>query len=710
MPPVLVSPDAFKGTFRATQVAAAIGRGLERAGCAPPDLCPVADGGEGTAEVLLTSLGGEVRGARATDPLGREIATGFALLDDGGTAIVEVAEASGLHRVCEADRDPEAASSRGTGELVAAAVEAGAEVVLVAAGGSATTDGGAGAIAAIEEAGGLRGATLVVLCDVRIPFEEAPARFGPQKGAGPEAVTRLERRLDDLAERLPRDPRGVPHTGAAGGLAGGLWAAFGARLVAGAPFVLDELGLDARMRAASAVIVGEGRLDDTTLHGKIAGEAATRARQAGVPCHAVVGQDALDLLGRRILDLQWVIEAGTWRSSRRPGSVWPAPCRTLLDVADRRTIPRPMPASLTLPTARRAVVVGAGLLRHGRRRPARARRLAHRRCRPAPPSRPSACAPRGRTRSTCPASSCRRELRIETVDAGVARAEFVFLGVPSARPRRRDRVASPSAASAARTAVVSLAKGLVPPDGVGADPPAAGPVRQLAGRVHRRPRPRARDGARGRRPRRRLLQRGAGQRPRAGLPARRRRLRGAPTTRSASSSPARRRTPRRWRPARPRSQGLNAAGAAAGHIFAEVWRFAESQGARPESLIGLAGTGDLVATALAPQSRNRRAGELLAEGVPTAEIPARIGQAVEALESVPLLARALERAGVEAPVTSGLAQLIAGDLPLDDWVALVRTTVPPSPARWRGGKRRGPRERLLDAQALPGSEGGAGVR
>jgi glycerol-3-phosphate dehydrogenase (NAD(P)+) len=130
------------------------------------------------------------------------------------------------------------------------------------------------------------------------------------------------------------------------------------------------------------------------------------------------------------------------------------------------------------------------------------------------------------------------------------------------------------------------------------------------------------------------------------------------------------------------NQGLNAAGAAAGHIFAEVWRFADQLGARPESFIGLAGTGDLVATALAPQSRNRRAGELLAAGVGGAEIPARIGQAVEALEAVPLLATALERAGLDAPVTSGLARLIAGELPLDEWIALVRTTVPP-PARWR---------------------------
>jgi glycerol-3-phosphate dehydrogenase (NAD(P)+) len=130
------------------------------------------------------------------------------------------------------------------------------------------------------------------------------------------------------------------------------------------------------------------------------------------------------------------------------------------------------------------------------------------------------------------------------------------------------------------------------------------------------------------------------------------------------------------------AQGLNAAGAAAGHIFAEVWRFAAELGARPESMVGLAGTGDLVATVLAPGSRNRRAGELLADGVAGADIPGRIGQAVESLESVPLLARALQRANIEAPVTTGLARLIGGDLPLDDWVALVRTTVPPR-ARWR---------------------------
>jgi glycerol-3-phosphate dehydrogenase (NAD(P)+) len=128
-------------------------------------------------------------------------------------------------------------------------------------------------------------------------------------------------------------------------------------------------------------------------------------------------------------------------------------------------------------------------------------------------------------------------------------------------------------------------------------------------------------------------------------------------------------------------QGLNVAGAAAGHIFSEVWRWALSRGASATSMIGLAGTGDLVATALAPESRNRRAGELLAEGVSAEAIPARVGQAVEALETVPLLAKALAAAGVDAPVTSALARLIEGDLPLEEWVAVVRTTIPPAARR-----------------------------
>jgi glycerate 2-kinase len=301
--PVLVAPDSFKGTLSAPQVAQAIGRGLEREGL-PADLAPVADGGEGTMDVLLGRAGGERVTVRASDPLGREIDADFARFADGRTALVEVAQASGLALVAPAQRDAEAASSAGTGQLIAAAIEAGAQHVLVAAGGSATTDGGLGTITAIEAAGGLRGARITVLCDVRTPFERAAATFGPQKGADAAAVARLEARLDAFGL-----PRGVPMTGAAGGLAGGLWSRLGAELVAGAPYVLAALDFDRRLDACRAVIVGEGRLDQTSLQGKIAAEIATRARQIGVPAHAIVGSVALSRFDARILDLQEILEA-----------------------------------------------------------------------------------------------------------------------------------------------------------------------------------------------------------------------------------------------------------------------------------------------------------------------------------------------------------------------------------------------------------------
>ena len=307
--PVLVAPDGFKGTFRATEVASAIGRGLESAGLMPRDLCPVADGGHGTMEVLLTALGGETAAAPVHDPLGREVEAAFALSEGGGTAIVEMARASGLALLDPGELDPEAASTEGTGELILAAVETGAQVVLVACGGSATTDGGRGAIEAIDDGGGLRGARIVCLCDVRVPFERAAQVFGPQKGADPATVRRLTRRLNAYAAELPRDPRGAPMTGCAGGLSGGLWAQYAAALEPGAAFVLRALDFDERMRASRAVIVGEGRIDEQTLQGKIAGEIATRARQTGVPCFAIVGSNGLDAFGARMLDLQRVLEA-----------------------------------------------------------------------------------------------------------------------------------------------------------------------------------------------------------------------------------------------------------------------------------------------------------------------------------------------------------------------------------------------------------------
>jgi glycerate kinase len=262
-------------------------------------------------------LGGERRTIEASDPLGRPVQASFALIENGRAAIVETAQASGLGLVAEDERDAWSASTRGTGELIVAAVEAGAERVIVTVGGSATTDGGAGALEALADAG-VR-VELDVLCDVRTPFEDAARVFAPQKGADARVVKRLEGRLDTLASTFRRDPRGQPRTGAAGGLSGGLWARYGARLHHGASYVLDAIGFDEPMRAAAFVVTGEGRIDEQTLEGKIVGEVATRCRQNGVTCHAIVGQVELDPFEQRILDLASVTEATTLAELKEAG-------------------------------------------------------------------------------------------------------------------------------------------------------------------------------------------------------------------------------------------------------------------------------------------------------------------------------------------------------------------------------------------------------
>ena len=307
-PPALVAPDSFKGTFSAREVASAVARGLRSAGREAVEL-PVADGGEGTIDALMATLGGEQRSVEVSDPLGRPIEAAYALIDGGRTAIVEMARASGLGLVAEDERDAWAASTRGTGELIAAAVEAGAERVIVTVGGSATTDGGAGALDALADAG--VSPDMDVLCDVRTPFEDAARVFGPQKGADQALVRKLSGRLDELARSFRRDPRGEPMTGAAGGLSGALWAEHGARLQHGPAFVLGALGFDERMREAAFVVTGEGRIDEQTLQGKLVSEVATRCRQAGVPCHGLVGKIDLDPFAERILDFASLTEATT---------------------------------------------------------------------------------------------------------------------------------------------------------------------------------------------------------------------------------------------------------------------------------------------------------------------------------------------------------------------------------------------------------------
>jgi glycerol-3-phosphate dehydrogenase (NAD(P)+) len=335
--------------------------------------------------------------------------------------------------------------------------------------------------------------------------------------------------------------------------------------------------------------------------------------------------------------------------------------------------------SLPTPGAKRATVIGAGsfgtalavvLARGGLRTTLQARTAEQTR----------RLAQERENRVYLPGVELPGQLRIEPASAGVARADYVFLAVPS---QQLGGVVAGlrEAGLGRRTAVVSVAKGLVPPEGA---PPTSilsaafgsGRVACLGGPAHAQEMVHAGAGLVAASYDEELTGQLAQVFTRAGVVCERSNdplgveLAGAAKNAAALAAGA------------TEAQGLNAAGAAAGHIFAEVWRYAEGLGARPESMIGLAGTGDLVATALAPESRNRRAGELLAAGMPAADIPAQIGQAVEALESVPLLARALEAAGVGAPVTGALGRLISGELPLDDWVALVRATVPP-PALWR---------------------------
>jgi glycerol-3-phosphate dehydrogenase (NAD(P)+) len=335
--------------------------------------------------------------------------------------------------------------------------------------------------------------------------------------------------------------------------------------------------------------------------------------------------------------------------------------------------------SLTAPGAKRATVIGAGsfgtalavLLARGGLRTTLQTRTAE---------QATLIDHERENRRYLPGVGLPSQLRIEPASAGVARADYVFLAVPS---RGLGAVIAQLGAGGLgrRTAVVSVAKGLVPPRGL---PPTIvlnasfGPdrVASIGGPAHAQEMVHAGAALVVACAEEELARTLAQVFTRAGVVCEQSNdpvgveLAGAAKNAAALAAGA------------TEAQGLNAAGAAAGHIFAEVWRYAEGLGARAESMIGLAGAGDLVATALAKESRNRRAGELLAAGVPAAEIPARIGQAVEALESVPLLARALEAAGVGAPVTGALGRLISGELPLDDWVALVRATVPP-PALWR---------------------------
>ncbi len=288
----MIVPDKMRGTASAREVAAAAGRAAAAAGW-QHDEVPVADGGEGT----LDALGGPNRTTKVTGPLGEPVDAEWRLA--GRTAVVEMARASGLALVGGADaNDPIAASTAGTGELLSAAVDAGATRLLVGLGGSATTDGGLGALRALYPLHRLAGVEIIALCDVRTAFVDAAEVFAPQKGASPAQVELLRRRLDRLADVYLADHgvdvRAIEGAGAAGGLAGGL-AVAGAKLMSGFDAVADELDLHDLVEGADLVITGEGFLDEQSFEGKVVGGVADMAAAAGVPCVAVVGEVVPDL-------------------------------------------------------------------------------------------------------------------------------------------------------------------------------------------------------------------------------------------------------------------------------------------------------------------------------------------------------------------------------------------------------------------------------
>lgn len=328
---ILVAPDSFKGSLKSPAAAAAIAAGARRAWPEAEVLeLPVGDGGEGTLEALVTATGGTYETHRVTGPLGEPVEARLGLLGDGETVFVEMAEASGLSRVPRERLDPRRATTRGTGELIRAAVRTGRPRLLIGIGGSATNDGGAGALEALGArfldasgaavpAGGAGlgrlaeidlvhfeapvGMEVVVACDVTNPLtgpSGASAIYGPQKGAAPEDVQCLDAALEHFAgvvcTKLGKDWKDAPGAGAAGGLGFALLAFLGARLERGVDLVLDAIRFNHHLEGTGLVLTGEGRIDrQTTTYGKTLTGIGRRARAAGVPVLALAGSLGEDL-------------------------------------------------------------------------------------------------------------------------------------------------------------------------------------------------------------------------------------------------------------------------------------------------------------------------------------------------------------------------------------------------------------------------------
>ena len=357
---VVIAPDSFGGTLSAPEAARAIAAGWARA--RPEDRLrelPLSDGGEGLLDAVAASLGGQWRTTDVAGPLGHPRDARWLWLPDA-TAVVGCDEACGLAHVPEERRSPFDTTTWGVGQLLDAAREAGARRILLGLGGSATVDGGAGAVTAlgyrvtVGDGSGLKigagdlhrvaavaggwqadwsGVTVELLADVRTVLLDAPARFGPQKGADADAVARLEEALRTWADVVERDLdrpglREQPGTGAAGGLGFGLAAAFGARFVPGIDRVAELVGLASAMEGADLVVTGEGRLDATSAEGKVVGALLERA--GGTPVAAVVG--VVDGTSAELVDVE----------AAAPGGAGPDPAGEVADAAERlarRTTP-----------------------------------------------------------------------------------------------------------------------------------------------------------------------------------------------------------------------------------------------------------------------------------------------------------------------------------------------------------------------------------
>ncbi|QIP16998.1 glycerate kinase [Spirosoma aureum] len=326
---VLIAPNAFKHSLNAMDVALAIQEGLQKSRLDCVCECfPVGDGGDGTGELMIKKHNGSIVSAEVNDPFNRKITSSFGLVNDGETAIIEMANASGLHLVKPEELDPLRATSFGTGELIKLALDKGVTKIVLAIGGSATVDGGTGILRALGirflnaagqeltapesltelasiDVSGLDQRILAcevsILCDVDntlVGDHGSAAVFGPQKGATPDGVKKLDTSLRKFAEvalaQTGIDMTLIKHGGAAGGVSAGLYTFFNARLVNGIDFFLDFTGFTEAVAKADVVITGEGSIDEQTLHGKGPFGVAFQAKRKNLPVIGLAGKIPLE--------------------------------------------------------------------------------------------------------------------------------------------------------------------------------------------------------------------------------------------------------------------------------------------------------------------------------------------------------------------------------------------------------------------------------